>query len=74
MPETPFEITEKDFKKVVLDYMLFEKGIDKKDFEKTLLESVLYKSDIDIENEQIKLYFDKDKEWNLILRGGESLN
>lgn len=62
MPETPFEITEKDFKKVVLDYMLFEKGIDKKDFEKTLLECVLYKSDIDIENEQIKLYFDKDKE------------
>ena len=62
MPETPFEITEKDFKKVVLDYMLFEKGIDKKDFEKTLLECVLYKSDIDIENEQIKLYFDKNKE------------
>lgn len=61
MPETPFEITKKDFKKVVLDYMLFEKGIDKKDFEKTLLESVLYESDIDINNEQIKLCFSKDK-------------
>lgn len=61
MPETPFEITQKDFKKVVLDYMLFEKGIDKKDFEKTLLESVLYESDIDIDNEEIKLCFGKDK-------------
>lgn len=30
MSEPKFEITEQDFKKVVLDYMLFENGIDKK--------------------------------------------
>lgn len=44
IPQAPFKISEKDFKKVILDYMLFEKGIDKKDFEKVMLESLLYES------------------------------
>lgn len=53
MPEIPFEITQKDFKKVVLDYMLFENGIDKKDFEKTMLESLLYDSHINLQDSKI---------------------
>ena len=55
MPETPFEISENDFRKVVLDYMLFERGIDKKEFEKTILEKVLYESDIIVEDKTIKI-------------------
>lgn len=55
MPEPKVEITEQDFKKVVLDYMLFENGIDKKEFEKTILENVLYKSDINLDDNEIKI-------------------
>lgn len=55
MPEPKFEITEQDFKKVVLDYMLFENGIDKKEFEKTVLESILYGSDINLDDDEIKI-------------------
>ena len=61
MPETPFEISENDFRKVVLDYMLFERGIDKKEFEKTILEKVLYESDISVEDKTIKITL-KDEE------------
>lgn len=50
IPKEPFNITQKDFKKVVLDYMLFEEGIDKKDFEKVLLESLLYDSNINLDD------------------------
>ena len=60
MPETPFEISENDFRKV-LDYMLFERGIDKKEFEKTILEKVLYESDIIVEDKTIKITL-KDEE------------
>lgn len=62
MPETPFEISENDFRKVVLDYMLFERGIDKKEFEKTILEKVLYESDIIVEDKTIKITL-KDEEY-----------
>ena len=65
MPETPFEISENDFRKVVLDYMLFERGIDKKEFEKTILEKVLYESDIIVEDKTIKITLkdEEDKKW-----------
>lgn len=62
MPQAPFEITQKDFKKVVLDFMLFEKGIDKKDFEKVMLESVLYDSQIKFENSKISIELDNSDE------------
>ena len=63
MPETHFEISENDLKRTVLDYMLFERGIDKKEFEKAILEKVLYESKINVENNQIIFSFkDKDDE------------
>lgn len=62
MPQAPFEITEKDFKKVILDYMLFENGIDKKDFEKVMLESLLYDSNIELDDSKISIFLDKDNE------------
>lgn len=62
MPQAPFEITEKDFKKAILDYMLFENGIDKKDFEKVMLESLLYDSNIELDDSKISIFLDKDNE------------
>ncbi|MCI2235870.1 N-6 DNA methylase [Helicobacter sp. CaF467b] len=60
MPKEPFSITQKDFKKVVLDYMLFEQGIDKKDFEKVLLESLLYDSNISLDDTAISIALNKE--------------
>jgi len=62
MPQEPFSISEQDFKKVVLDFMLFEEGIDKKEFEKLMLESLLYDSKIELKDSEVLVRFDKTKE------------
>ncbi len=64
IPQTPFELTKKDFKKVVLDYMLFENGIDKKKFEETMLQSLLYDSKINISDSKISIELGKSDETN----------
>lgn len=52
-PQQEFEIFEEDFKKVILDYILFEDKIDVKEFNEKLLNKVLYQSEI--ENNQLVL-------------------
>lgn len=46
-PQQEFEIFEEDFKKVILDYILFEDGVDVKTFNDNLLNKVLYQSEIE---------------------------
>ena len=46
MPEKPFEISEEDFRKTALDYLLFQRGIDAKNFEEQVTQTTLYSSDI----------------------------
>ena len=46
MPEKPFEIYEEDFIKTMMDYEMFQRGIDVKDFNDKLLQKVLYSSEI----------------------------
>lgn len=46
-PQQEFEIFEEDFKKVIMDYILFEDGIDVKTFNDSLLNKVLYQSEIE---------------------------
>ena len=41
-PVPPFEITEKDFIKVVMDYELFQRGINEKELAEELGEQALY--------------------------------
>lgn len=52
-PQKEFEIYEEDFKKTILDYIMFEQNIDIKEFNSKLLENVLYKSNI--ENNKLTL-------------------
>lgn len=52
-PQQEFEIYGEDFKKVILDYILFEDGVDVKTFNDNLLNKVLYQSEI--ENDQLIL-------------------
>lgn len=44
MPEKPFILYKEDFKKVAIDYKMYEDGIDSSDFESKILQKVLYES------------------------------
>lgn len=44
MPVKEFEIFEQDFTKTMMDYMMYEDGIDAKDFYDNLIEKVMYSS------------------------------
>jgi len=44
MPEKEFEIFEEDFVKTIMDYLMFEQGIDVKEFNDKLNKKVLYSS------------------------------
>ena len=46
MPKKEFEIYEEDFTKTVMDYLMFEEGIDVKEFQQRLINKVLYSSEI----------------------------
>ena len=46
MPEKPFEIFEEDFTKALMDYELFQRGIDAKEFSECLMRRVLYSSEV----------------------------
>ena len=46
MPEVPFEITEEDFTKTIMDYLMFKEGIDVKEFNDSLMKKVLYNSQV----------------------------
>ena len=46
MPKKPFEVTEEDFAKTVMDYLLYEQKIDVKQFSDNLIRRVLYSSKI----------------------------
>lgn len=45
-PQKEFEIFEEDFKKTIIDYIMFEEGIDVKEFNEKLLKEVVYKSEL----------------------------
>ena len=44
MPTAPFEIFEEDFVKTMMDYEMFQRGIDVKDFNEKIMKAVLYSS------------------------------
>ncbi len=46
MPQKPFEISEEDFRKTVIDYLMFQKGIDSKQFAEQLNPKVMYSSTV----------------------------
>ena len=62
MPEKEFVITETDFKKTVLDYIMFKNGVDTKTFYENLLNKTLYSSII--LNDRIEVVFKKDGDKN----------
>lgn len=63
-PEKEFEIYEEDFTKTMMDYLMYEEGIDVKEFSDNLIEKVLYASCVaeDGENYVITLRGDIEDE------------
>lgn len=59
MPEQVMEILEKDFTKTVLDYTLFERGVDLKTYKERLLDSVIYDSRINTRKDNISIVVKK---------------
>ena len=47
IPEKEFEISEEDFTKTMMDYLMFKQGIDVKEFSDKLINKVLYSSTVD---------------------------
>lgn len=63
MPKAEFKIYEEDFTKTVMDYMMFEQGIDVKELKDRLIDKVLYSSDIQTKDDTISINLTiKDKE------------
>ena len=60
MPEQEFEINKQDFTKTIMDYLLFQQGIDVKEFGGKLLDKVLYESEI----------IETDNGVSVLLKGG----
>lgn len=48
MPKKPFEVSEEDFMKTMMDYEMFKRGIDSNDFHNKLLEKCLYSNKIEV--------------------------
>ena len=55
MPQKELEIYEEDFTKNVMEYLMFQQGIDAKQFSKKLLYKVLYSSTITNKNKNINI-------------------
>lgn len=55
MPEKPFEISEEDFTKTMMDYLMFKQGIDAKEFSDSLVRKVMYDSEISSEENDITI-------------------
>ncbi|ELC8422308.1 N-6 DNA methylase [Clostridium perfringens] len=45
-PQKEFEIYEEDFKKTIIDFIMFEEGVNVKEFNEKLLKNILYKSEL----------------------------
>ena len=59
MPQKPFEIFEEDFRKTAMDYIMFQKGIDKKDFGERLLNKVMYSSKVEADDKTVTISMEK---------------
>lgn len=55
VPQKPFQISEEDFMKTVMDYEMYKKGIDYNKLIKDIDQSVLYDSDIQADNDYITI-------------------
>ena len=54
-PEKPFEISDEDFTKTMMDYLMFKQGIDVKEFRDKLVNKVMYESNITSDDKVVSI-------------------
>jgi len=54
-PEKEFEISDEDFTKTIMDYLMFKQGIDVKGFSEALVNKVMYNSKITSEANMVSI-------------------
>ena len=59
MPVKPFEITEEDFRRTAMDYLMFQQGIDAKEFDENVLAGV-YAGEVSDDGENVTISIPKD--------------
>ena len=59
MPVKPFEITEEDFRRTAMDYLMFQQGIDAKEFDERVLSGV-YAGEVSDDGENVTISIPKD--------------
>ncbi|MCD8328285.1 MAG: SAM-dependent methyltransferase [Ruminococcus sp.] len=59
VPQKPFEISEEDFRKTAMDYLMFQRGIDTKQFNDSLLSTMLYSSQVNDGEESVSVVMKK---------------
>ena len=55
VPEKEFEISEEDFTKTMMDYLMFKQGIDVKEFSDALVKKVMYSSKINSNENDVSI-------------------
>lgn len=58
-PEKPFEVSEEDFRKTAMDYLMFSQGIDTGEFGEKLLDKVMYSSVVSTDEEYVTVTIEK---------------
>lgn len=59
MPVKPFEITEEDFRRTAMDYLMFQQGIHAKEFDESVLAGV-YAGEVSDDGENVTISIPKD--------------
>ena len=59
MPVKPFEITEEDFRRTAMDYLMFQQGIDAKEIDESVLAGV-YAGEVSDDGENVTISIPKD--------------
>jgi len=59
MPVKPFEITEEDFRRTAMDYLMFQQGIDAKEFDESVLAGV-YAGEVSDDGGNVTISIPKD--------------
>ncbi len=64
VPEKEFEISEEDFTKTMMDYLMFKQGIDVKEFRDRLVCKVLYSSEITSKENGVSIVLERKDTFN----------
>lgn len=59
VPVQPFEVSEEDFRKTAMDYLMYKRSIDSREFSGRLFETVLYSSTVESDDDHIRISVDR---------------